>query len=240
LNERSAPSALQVKEVDEVAASLQSFSFSDTSIRDEVAVQNSVQYGSVCESTRNLGTVKVNSPTSNTLERGKLLPAAAHDDGSLLQEQLKSLECPFTWKIQITRDKPDFVISRINEKVEEIEEDAFPWRKFNLTLVLCYEHFRKGEHSASWAKQRICEQILDPSEPKGEYESFFHATKDALLHVVNSCKCHLLFETGVLNKARQILQKVHKFEEMDNQCKAAIWGIRAAVSMEYGYEGTKV
>jgi len=137
------------------------------------------------------------------------------------------------------RDTHDFAIFRINEKIEEIEEDTFQWRKFILMLVLCYEHFCKGDTALSWAKQRICEQILDPSEPKGEYESFFYATKNALLHIMNSCKCHLLFETGVLNEARHTFQKVFKFEEMDNPCRAAIWGIRAAVSMEYGYAGTK-
>ena len=238
LNEGSSPGVLQIQGVEEVTASLEHFSFTDKSVRDEVAVQNTVQCDIVEESTRNSNSVEVNSPTSSTLESG----TGTHDDRSILREQLKSLECPFTWNLKNLSvcDTPDFTITRINEKVEEIEEDAFQWRKFNLMLVLCYEHFCKGDTAVSWAKQRICEQILDPSEPKGEYESFFRATKNALLHVMNSCKCHLLFETGVLNEARHIFQKVCKFEEMDNPCKATIWGIRAAVSMEYGYEGTKV
>jgi sulfite reductase alpha subunit-like flavoprotein len=241
-NEGSLPSVLQVQEVDELAASLENFSLADISVRNEVAVQNAVQCVTVQESTRNLDTVEVNSLTSNALGTGKQLPAATHDDRSFFREQLKSLECPFNWELQnlSMRDTPELLISRVNEKVEEIEEDTFQWRKLNLMLVLCYEHFRKGDTSMSWAKQRLCEQILNPSEPKGEYENFFHATKNALLHVMNSCKCHLLFETGVLNEARQLFQKVHKFEEMDSPCKAAIWGIRASVSMEYGYEGTKV
>ena len=242
LNEGSSPGVLQVQGVDEVTASLEHFSLTDTPVGDEEAVQNKVQCDTVQESTRNSDRVEVNSLTSSTLESGIPLLTGIHDDRSVLREQLKSLECPFTWNLQniIVRDKPDFTISRINEKVEEIEEDEFQWRKFILMLVLCYQHFCRGESAVSWAKQRICEQILDPSEPKGEYESFFHATKNALLHVTNSCKCHLLFETGVLNEARNIFQKVCKFEEMDNPCKATIWGIRAAVSMEYGYEGTKV
>ena len=241
LNEGSSPGVLQVQGVDEVTASLEHFSLADTSVRDEVA-QNSVQCDIVQESTRNSDSVEVNSLTSSTLESGKQLLTETQDDRSILREQLKSLECPFTWNLNniSVRDTPDFSISRINEKVEEIEEDEFQWRKFILMLVLCYQHFCRGDTAVSWAKQRICEQILDPSEPKGEYESFFHATKNALLHVVNSCKCHLLFETGVLNEARHIFQKVYKYEEMDNPCKATIWGIRAAVSMEYGYEGSKV
>ena len=242
LNEGSSPGVLQVQGVDEVTTSLEQFSLTDTSVRDEVAVQITVQCDIVQESTRNLDSVEVNSLTSSTLESGKQLLTGTHDDRSILREQLKSLECPFTWNLQniSVRDTPDVTISRINEKVEEIEEDEFQWRKFILMLVLCYQHFCRGDTAVSWAKQRMCEQILDPSEPKGEYESFFHATKNALLHVVTSCKCHLLFETGVLNEARHIFQKVCKFEEMDNPCKATIWGIRAAVSMEYGYEGTKV
>lgn len=242
LNEESSHGVLQEQGVDEVTASLEHFSLADTSVRDEVTVQNTVQCDVLQESTRNLDTVEVNSLTNSTLESRKQLPTGADDDRSILKEQLKLLECPFTWKIQSlsARDTPDIAISRINEKAEEIEEDTFQWRKFTLMLVLCYEHFRRGDTAASWAKQRICEQILDPSEPKGEYESFFHTTKNALFHVLYSCKCHLLFETGVLNEARHILQKVCKFEEMDNPCKATIWGIRAAVAMEYGYEGTKV
>ena len=242
LNEGSSPRVLELQGVDEVTASLEHFSLADTSVRDEVAVQNNVQCDIVQESTINSDSVEVNSLTSSTLESGIPLLTGIHDDRSILREQLKSLECPFTWNLQniIVRDKPDFTISRINEKVEEIEEEAFQWRKFLLMLVLCYQNFCSGDTAGSWAKQRICEQILDPSEPKGEYESFFHATKNALLHVTNSCKCHLLFETGVLNEAKNIFQKVCKFEEMDNPCKATIWGIRAAVSMEYGYEGTKV
>jgi hypothetical protein len=176
------------------------------------------------------------------MESGKHLRTGTQDDRSILREQLKSLECPFSWNLKdiSVRDTPDFTISRLNEKIEEIEDDTFQWRKFILMLVLCYEHFCRSDTAVSLAKQRICEQILDPSEHKGESESFFHATKNALLHVVNSCICHLLFETGVLNEARQIFQKVYKFEEMDNPCKATIWGIRAAVCMEYGLEGTKV
>jgi hypothetical protein len=231
-----------VQGVDEVTASLEHFSLADTSVRDEVAVQNTVHCDIVQESTRNLDSVEVNSLTSSILESGEQLLIGTHDDSSILKEHLKSLECPFTWNLKnlSVRDTPDFRISRINEKLEEIEEDAFQWRKFIMMLVLCYEHFCRGDTALSWAKQRMCEQILDPSEPKGEYESFFNTTKNALLHVMNSCKCHLLFETGVMNEARQTFQKVCKFEEMDNPCKATIWGIRASVSMEYGYEGTKV
>ena len=242
LNEGSSPGDLQVQGVDEVTASLEHFSLADTSVRDEVVVQNTVQCDIVQESTRNSDSVEVNSLTSSTLESGEQLLTETHDDRSILEEQLKLLECPFTWNLKklSVRDTSDFTIYRMNEKAEEIEEDAFQWRKFIMMLVLCYEHFCRGDTAVSWAKQRICEQILDPSEPKGEYESFFNTTKNALLHVMNSCKCHLLFETGVLNEARQTFQKVYKFEEMDNPCKATIWGIRAAVSMEYGYEGTKV
>jgi hypothetical protein len=242
LNEESSPGVLQIQGVDEVTAFLEHFSLADTSVKDELAVQNTVHCDIVQESTRNLDTAEVNSLTSGTLESEKQLPTGTDDDRSILKEQLNSLECPFTWKIKSLRlrDTPDITISRINEKVEEIEEDTFQWRKFILMLVLCYEHFCRGETAVSWAKQRICEQILDPSEPKGEYESFFNTTKNALFHVLYSCKCYLLLETGVLNEARNVLQKVYKFEEMDNQCKATIWGIRAAVTMEYGYEGTKV
>ena len=222
LNEGSSPGVLQEQGLDEVTASLEHFSLAETSLRDEV--QNTVQSDIVQEST------------------GKQLLTETHDDRSFLREQLKSLECPFTWNLQNinVRDTLDSTISRLNEKVEEIEEDTFQWRRFNLMLVLCYQHFCRGETAVSLAKQRICEQILIPTEPKGEYESFFHATRNALLHVMNACKCHLLFETGVLNEARHTFQKVYKYGEMDNPCKAAIWGIRAAVLMEYGYEGTKV
>ena len=242
LNEGPLPGDLQVQGVDEVTASLEHFSLADTSVRDEVVVQNTVQCDIVQEGTRNSDSVEVNSLTRCTLESGEQLLTETHDDRSILKEQLTLLECPFTWNLEnlSLHDTPDFRISRINEKVEETKEDAFQWRKFIMMLVLCYEHFCRGDTAVSWAKQRICEQILDPSEPKGEYESFFNTTKNALLHVMNSCKCHLLFETGVLNEARQTFQKVYKFEEMDNPCKATIWGIRAAVSMEYGYEGKNV
>lgn len=211
-NDRSSPNVLQVDRVDEEISSLGNFALADFPSRDEVVVV-------------------------------KQLPAETHDDKSFLREQLNTLECPFTWKIQngSVCETPESVIARTDEKIEEIEEEStFQWRKFTLTLITCYENFCKGNISVSWDKQRICENIFHPSDSKGMYESFFQATKDALSHVIYSCKCHLFFETGVLNEARQTLQKVCKYEEMDNPCKAAIWGIRAAVSMEYGYEGTKV
>lgn len=242
LNEGYSPGVLQEQGVNEVTASLEHFSLADTSVRDEVAVQNNFQCDIVQESARNSDSVEVNSLTNSTLESGKQLLTGTHDDRSILKEQLKSLECPFTWNLKklSVRDTPDFNISRINEKVEEIEEDAFQWRKFILMLVVYYEHLCSGDTAAAWEKQRMCEQILDPSEPKGEYESFFHTTKNALFHVLDSCKCHLLLEIGMLNEAKHLFQKMYKFEEMDNSCKATIWGIRAAVAMEYGYEGTKV
>jgi hypothetical protein len=187
LNEGPLPGDLQVQGVDEVTASLEHFSLADMSVRDEVAVQNTVQCDIVQESTRNSDSVEVNSLTSSTLESGEQFLTETHDDRSILKEQLMLLECPFTWNLEnlSLRDTPDFRISRINEKVEEMEEDAFQWRKFIMMLVLCYEHFCRGDTAVSWAKQRICEQILDPSEPKGEYESFFNTTKNALLHVMN-------------------------------------------------------
>jgi hypothetical protein len=243
-NGRSSPTVFQVDRVDEVTASLGNVTLADFSSRDEVTVQNAIENHNVqrSRSTENSVTVKVNSHARETLETEKHLPAGTHDDESLLREQLQMLQCPFTWKIQneSTHDTPDAIIQRINEKLEEIEESVFQWREFTCTLVTCYEHFRKGDISASWDKQRRCETILNLSGPKGIYESFFQATKDALLHVVYSCKCHLFFETGVLNEARETLQTIHKYDEMDNPCKAAIWGIQAAVLMEYGYEGSKV
>jgi hypothetical protein len=268
-NERSSPSVLQADGVDKVAASLKDFTLTDTPSPNEqqvdkvnkvaaslgnitlvdtpsknyvTIVQNTVQYHNV-ELSASSDPVQVNNHARETSGTETQQPVATNDDESFLREQLQSLECPFTWKIQSERenDTSNSVITRVTEKIEEIaEEGAFPWRTFTLLLVICYENFRKGDTSESWDKQRACEKYLNPSDSRGTYESFLQATKDALFHVVYACKCHLLFESGILNEARQTLRNVCKFEEMDNSCKAAIWGIRAAVSMEFGYEGTKV
>jgi hypothetical protein len=238
LNERSSTS------VDEVTDSLGSCTLADTRSRDEVAIHNIVEHHNVENiSMVNYGTEIIDKQVGGEAETEEQLPAAADDDKTFLREQLNLLECPFTWKVQNenVQETPDAIIARINEKLEEIKEDStFQWRNFILTLVTCYEHFRKGDISVSWDKYRTCETILHPSGSKGTYENFFQATKEALLHVIYSCKCHLSFETGVLSETRRTLQKVCKFEEMDNLCKAAIWGIRASISLEYGYEGTKV
>jgi hypothetical protein len=226
------PSEQQVDKVNEVTASLGNITLADT--------PNAVQYSNVEKSTGSSGTEQVNNHARETETQQS---AATSDDESFLREQLKSLECPFTWKIQneAMHGHSDSIITRENEKIEEIaEEGAFQWRTFTLMLIICYESFRKGDASDSWDRLRKCETYLNHSDSKGTYESFFQTTKDALSHVVYACKCHLLFESGILNEARQTLQNVCKFEEMDNPCKAAIWGIQAAVSMEYGYEGTKV
>jgi hypothetical protein len=234
----------QVDKVNEVTASLGNITLSDIPSKDDVAVvQNAVQYSNVEKSTGSSGTVKINNHARETSETETQQSAATIDDESFLREQLKSLECPFTWKVQNEdmHGHSDSIITRESEKLEEIsEEGAFQWRMFTLMLIICYESFLKGDASDSWEGLRKCETCLNPSDSKGIYESFFQTTKDALFHVFYACKCHLLFESGILNEARQTLHNMVKFEEMDNPCKAAIWGIRAAVSMEYGYKGTKV
>lgn len=265
-DEKSSPSVLQAAGVDKVAASQKDFTLTDTPSPNEqqvdkvtaslgnitladtpsknyvAVVQNTVQYHNVEKSTSS-GTVQINSHAGETSETETQEPITTIDDETFLREQLKSLECPFTWNIQNEgrHETSDSIITRLSEKIEEIaEEGAFQWRTFTLLLIICYENFRKGDITESWDKQRECEKYLNPSDSKGIYESFFLATKDALSHVIYACKCHLFFESGVLNEARQTLHSVCKFEEMDNSCKAAIWGIRAVVSMEYGYQGTKV
>jgi hypothetical protein len=243
LTDIPSPRVQQVDKVNEVTASLGNITLADTPSKDDVAVvQNAVEYDNVEKSTRSSGSVQINSHAREISET-ETQQSAATTDESFLREKLKSLECPFTWKIQneSVHETPDSVIARISEKMEEIaEEGAFRWRTFTSMLLICYENFRKGDNSVAWDKQRACETYLNSSDSKGAYESFFQATKAALSHVVYACKCHLFFETGVLNEARRTLEKVCTFQEMDNPCKAAIWGIRAAVSMEYGYEGTKV
>jgi hypothetical protein len=236
------PNEEQVDKVNEVTASLGNITLADTPSKNYVAVvQHTIQHH--IEKSTSSGTVQINSHARETSETETQQPKATSDDESFLREQLKSLECPFTWKIQneVNHETSDLVITRLSEKIEEISEDsAFQWRTFTLLLIICYENFRKGDTSESWNKQRECEKYLNPSDSKGTYERFFQATKDALSHVVYACKCHLLLEVGILNEARQTFHNVCKFEEMDNPCKAAIYGIRAAVSMEYGYGGTKV
>ncbi|XP_023714388.1 uncharacterized protein LOC111868185 isoform X2 [Cryptotermes secundus] len=240
-NERSSPPVVQADGVDKVTATLENITLADTKSKNYVTVvQNTVQYHSI-ESTCS-GTVQINSHSGETSETETQEPVAAIDDENFLREQLKSLECPFTWNLQNEgrHETSDSIITRLSEKIEEIvEEGAFQWRTFTLLLIICYENFRKGDITEAWDKQRECEKYLNPSDSKGIYESFFLATKDALFHVIYACKCHLFFESGVLNEARQTLHSVCKFEEMDNSCKAAIWGVRAVVSMEYGYQGTK-
>jgi hypothetical protein len=243
LTDTPSPNVQQVDKLNEVTASLESITLTDTPSNDDVtALQNTVKYHDIEESTESSGTLQINGDTRETSET-ETQQSAVTSNKSFFWEQLQSLESPFNWKIKSegSHGTHEALIARTTEKMEEIAEDGpFQWRTFILLLVICYEYFCKGDISDAWDKLRACETYLNPPESKGPCESFFQATKDALSHVVYTCKCHLFFESGILNKASQTLQKVCKVEDMDNLCKAAIWGIRAAVSMEYGYEGNKV
>jgi hypothetical protein len=234
----------QADKVNEVAGSLRSITLADTPSKHDVAViENSIKYHNIEKSTRSSGTVQITSHARETSETEIQQSSATSDDESFFREHLQPLECPFNWKIKngVMRQSHDSVITRTSEKLEEIsEEGPFQWRSFILLLIICYECFCKGDISDSWAKQRACETYLKLSDSKGHYESLFQAARDALSHVVYACKCHLFFKSGILSEVRKTLLNVCKYEDMDNPCKAAIWGIRGAVSMEYGYEGTKV
>jgi hypothetical protein len=235
LTDTPSPNVQQVDKVNEVTESLGSITLS----KDDVpVVQNAVKYHNVEKSTRSCST----SHARETSEIETQQSSATNDEERFLREQFQSLECPFNWKITHYEVHGSHdLLTRISEKMEEIsEEGPFHWRTFILLLVMCYECFCKGNISDSWAKQRDCETYLKPSGCIGLYGSFFQATRDALSHVVYACKCHLFFKSGIVNEARQTLLNVCKYEDMDNPCKAAIWGIRASVAMEYGFEGTKV
>jgi hypothetical protein len=238
------PNVQQADKVNEVAESLRSITLADTPSKHDVAViENSVKCHNIEKSTTSSITVQITSHVRDTPETEIQQSSATSDDESFLREQLQPLECPFNWKIKngVMRNSHDSVIARVSEKLEEMsDEGPFQWRSFILLLVICYEYFCKGDTSDSWAKQRACETYLKPSDSKGLYGSLFQATRDALSHVVYACKCHLFFKSGILSEAKKTLLNVCKYEDMDNPCKAAIWGIRGAVSMEYGYEGTKV
>ena len=176
--------------------------------------------------------IEENNAQLNKTDKSKLT-----DEKSNLEELLQTLQCPFTWKLE-HRDNPEQILDRINEKINEIEEEiSFQWCHFILTLALCYEYHRRKNIDSAFDELRKCEAIVNNSDCK---ETFYQSTRNALLHVVLACKCYLYLEKGDLDKVKMVLDKICKEEEMDNPCKAAIWGIKAAVSMEYGYEGTKV
>ncbi|XP_069673976.1 uncharacterized protein [Periplaneta americana] len=186
-------------------------------------------------------------PPPNGIKRDSIdevttaLKSVSLDDDGIFKE-LQFLQCPFNWvnEDRNVKDTSDTIINRTLEKLEEIEEEgAFPWRTFTLTLLICYEYYCKNSYAESLEKQKICEKIITSKDSKGSYENFFQSTKDALRHVISSCKCHIYFATGRKSEVKQLLQSVQKFADMDSACKAAVWGIRAAVAMEYGYEGNK-
>ncbi|XP_069673874.1 uncharacterized protein [Periplaneta americana] len=175
-------------------------------------------------------------PSSEKISSMNAISTEDDPDENHLMEMLKSLECPFNWLQEYEKKK----ISRIQEKLEEMEdEELFPWRKFNLRLILSYEYCREKSYSESLETLQFCEKIITSKDHKGIYENLYQDTKDALCYIIKSCKCHLYFAKKCLNEVKQILPGICKYEEMNNKCKAAIWGVRAIVMMEYGPEATK-
>ena len=150
---------------------------------------------------------------------------------------IELLECPFTMNLEYS----DFIFSKTFVKIKEIEgESSFCWRHFILTLVLCCVYYKKKDFDSAFVELRRCEAIINNPEPETKFGNIFQTLRNALLHILLSCKCYLYLEKGDLKAVEEILNCICKVEEMDSHCKAAIWGVKAAVAMENGYEGNKV
>ncbi|XP_069673933.1 uncharacterized protein [Periplaneta americana] len=183
---------------------------------------------------------RVSSPTNTIEEIADTLEVVSLDNKNTLFKEIKLLECPINWaEEQPIEEDPDTIIYIKLEKIEEIEEEReFPWSTFNMKLVLCHQYCRKESYSKALEALKFCEEVITCTDSKGIYEDFYNATKNGLFHVVLSSKCYICFKMGRLSEVKQLLGRIDKYESMDNACKAAIWGVRGAVSMECGYEGT--
>ncbi|XP_063240187.1 uncharacterized protein LOC134541002 [Bacillus rossius redtenbacheri] len=164
-----------------------------------------------------------------------------------LWEALKALHCPFTWDdvLEIQRedkgtDKCKARLSQIEEKLEEIAEpDSFQYRKLVLNVVLVYERFADGDPGGALAVQRETEALLSSWSPRAgdALGRLVEGSGDALRHVVLACRAHLQFRSRVLREAGRTLAGIVPFERLDDPCRAAVSGLRAAVLMEFGYRG---
>ncbi|XP_067000578.2 uncharacterized protein [Anabrus simplex] len=160
------------------------------------------------------------------------------DEAKDLVTSLKSLECPFTWKPTVELPV-DTLINKIEQKIEDIAEDeegGFLWRTFVLNLVLCYEYYRKGSVDIALSKLNKMENILR----KGKENSASNSCSIAIggvEHIHLSCSCFLKLQKS--DNVESVFHKIDPFSNMNDRNKASIWGTRAAVYMEYGYNGTK-
>ncbi|XP_069673792.1 uncharacterized protein [Periplaneta americana] len=181
------------------------------------------------------------SMPESTVEVTDGLRSVILNDEQTLKKELNSLECPFTWTDYRSKGlKREWSIDSKLRKIDENQEDKeFPWYTFNLNVLLCYEYCRKKSYSEALKALTFCEELITSTDSKGIYENLYQSTKDALFHVVLSSKCHVYFAMGQLNEMTHLLKQVCSYKEMGDASKAAIWGIRALVAMEYGYNGTK-
>ncbi|KAJ9583326.1 hypothetical protein L9F63_022343, partial [Diploptera punctata] len=238
-------------EVDEVVASLGNIVLVDKNVDEHLTAEKNceddTQKATLHEKSSEEKTeknIEINDNHSNESSKGTEIGAEEidkteqSDRESKIREHLQTLQCPFSWKWKC--GKSEEFIARTTQKVKEIEEEtSFQWCHFILTLVLCHEYYRIKDIDSAFNELLKCEAHINSSDSKGYFESFFQATKNALLHLILSCKCYLYLEKGNLEEVEKILKGICKEEDMDNPCKAALWGIKAAVAMEYGYEGTK-
>ncbi|PSN53006.1 hypothetical protein C0J52_01137 [Blattella germanica] len=211
-------------EVNEIAASLRSVTLD---LEDAIDDDNSRIKENIEE-----------NKTENEVQNKNVGDAIDNDKFESLKQRVDSLESPFIWNLK--RETQVDIISKTIEKMKEVkDDDMFQWRHFTLSLILCFEYYRQGEISTAWEKLCECEKTINSIDSKGMYEEFYQSTMDALLHVVLASKCHLLIKEGKLSELEGVLEKIVKADNMDQSCRAALCGIKAAVSMEYGHEGTK-
>lgn len=185
---------------------------------------------------------------TENLKKNRLSQSGVSKKELEIDTKLSELQCPFTWPLPRTDIVPSAFVSKLTEKVKEIEDvDEFEMRKFVCNIVIVYELCNDGKLEEANKKLTSVLSYLEDLY-KNCKEDFFGDMKRPLQHIMLSYKAHLLKAYSVhllpayadlyYSRMEKILSEVYPYSEMTEVEQAGIYGFRAQVFSEYGYSGS--
>lgn len=180
---------------------------------------------------------------SNPVE--KTLIGNMVEETDQLRNQLRLLEIPFNWNLYQVGPHGDNVIERLEEKDEELVDNLeFKFRSFVLQVLLSYEYCNSANkldeigknknYLSALQKLKDCESVLHQHKVNNCAEPIFNVTYEPLLTIIFGSKAYVMMECGMILEAKEALKLYYSQQITEKTHKAALFGIKASMMMEYG------
>lgn len=100
--------------------------------------------------------------------------------------------------------------------------------------MLIYEHTIREEPNEALRYVKMCEDVLAEPEEQNMSDGFFTSIQKALFHVFLATKLWLIEHKIIDEDCMKLAKEITSFNEMNNEEKAGVKGIKTAVFMSYG------